>query len=30
MNARQLLWVIVTVGMLVTASPVALGEERIV
>ena len=30
MNARQLLRVIVTVGMLVTASHVALGEERIV
>ena len=30
MNARQLLWVIVTVGMLVTASHMALGEERIV
>jgi hypothetical protein len=30
MNARQLLWVMVTVGMLVTASHVALGEERTV
>jgi hypothetical protein len=30
MNARQLLRVMVTVGMLVTASHVALGEERTV
>jgi hypothetical protein len=30
MNARQLLWVMVTVGMLVTTSQVALGEERTV
>ena len=28
MNARQLLWVMVTVGMLVTASRPAFGEER--
>jgi hypothetical protein len=30
MNARQLWWVMVTVGMLVSASHVALGEERTV
>jgi hypothetical protein len=30
MNTRQLLWVMVTVGMLVTASQVAFGEEKTV